>query len=108
MNKYMILSIRVNDVPVYGEIEADNIRDCIYQIVGFLFDQKIDGENHLSYLLENENYSLKFMDESEVALLSTKGENTYISTSKEKLFDYAIQNDYRIEKNNYIITNEES
>lgn len=48
------------------------------------------------------------MDESEVALLSTNGENTYISTSKEKLFDYAIQNDYRIEKNNYVITNEES
>ena len=44
MNKYMILSIRVNDVPVYGEIEADNIRDCIYQIVGFLFDQKTYDE----------------------------------------------------------------
>lgn len=102
MKKYMILSVRSNDVPTYGEIEAENLKICIYKIIEFLYGQKIDGDNHLSYLLENESLEMKIIEDNQVAVLMDKGENTYISDSKEKLFEHSIQKDFRIEKNNYI------
>lgn len=102
MKKFMVLSIRVNDVPVYGEIEAEDLKRAIYKIVEFLHDQKIDGDNHLSYLLEQEHIEMNIIEENKTAVLMDKGENTYISTSKKRLFEHAIQKDFRIEKNNYI------
>lgn len=106
MNKYMMLSIRANDVPCYGEIEADSLKHCIYKIVEFLYDQKIDGDNHLAYLLDNEGLDMSILEDEGVAILMDKGENTYISLSKEKLFEHAIQKDFRIEKDNYSVKKE--
>lgn len=102
MSKYMTLSIRANDVPCYGEIEADSLKYCIYKIVEFLHDQTIDGDNHLAYLLDNEHLEMEILEDEGVAILRDRGENTYISLSKEKLFEHAIQKDFRIEKDNYV------
>jgi len=106
MNKYMTLSIRVHDVPCYGEIEANSLKHCIYKIAEFLYDQTIDGDNHLAYLLDNEHLEMEILEDEGIAILKDKGENTYISLSKEKLFEYAIQKDFRIEKDNYEVKKE--
>ncbi len=101
MSKYMTLSIRAHEAPCYGEIEADSLKQCIYKIAEFLYDQKIDGDNHLAYLLDNEHMEMEILENEGIAILRDRGENTYISLSKEKLFEYAIQKDFRIEKDNY-------
>ena len=45
---------------------------------------------------------MEILEDEGVAILRDRGENTYISLSKEKLFEHAIQKDFRIEKDNYV------
>ena len=79
MKKYMTLKIRANDVPVYGEIEAESLKDSIVKIASFLFDQTIDGDNHLAYVLENEHVEFSILEDGKVALLGCHGDNIYVS-----------------------------
>lgn len=99
MNKYMIVGIRANDVPIYGEIEGETLKQAVISYIEKFYEHTIDGENHLAYFLENERLELILDNENEgVISLLRDGENTYFSDSKEKLFEYAIQKDFRIEK----------
>ena len=101
MKKYMLLAIRANDVPVYGEINAETLKEALILYIEKFYEQKIDGENHLNYFLDNERLDLKEKYENEgVLILLCDGENIYFSENKEKLFEYAIQKDHRIEKEN--------
>lgn len=102
MKQYMFLTIRKNESPCYGEMECENIKKGIYKYIGFCYDQMIDGENHLKYLLENEKVELKIIEDEDIAIFYFDGETTYICSEKETMFNYAILKDSTIEKDIFV------
>lgn len=98
MKNFHFFTIAAHETPAYSKKEFMNLQDAIYAFIGYTYQQDIDGQNHLKYLLENERCELSFNDDKSIAYIYIDYSCTYICDDKAKLFDFILEKDYRIEK----------
>lgn len=96
MKTFHFLTIASNEPPAYTKKDFIDLQKAVYGFIGFTYDQVIDGENHIKYLLENEKCELYYNED--IAYIYVDHTCTYICENKAKLFDFILEKDSRIEK----------